>query len=118
MGSFVTESAADNSDPRIPARAVAALEYLLPQDLPVADWKRVAEIIEAGIAAAAAGDLPGVQAVRRELVRVSPDRVDRGTGADIGKASPEVLERANVMIDALNRMRGQGGDADMDEQDR
>jgi hypothetical protein len=84
---------------------LAVVQYIQQLRLPQATWERVAEIIEAAIAAAAAGDTESLRKAAGELMLVSPVRIIKGDGPPNEPAGQRVFERANVLITALQSMQ-------------
>jgi hypothetical protein len=92
------------------ANTSALVGYTLRLQLTQAGWERVAEIIEAAIDAAAAGDLDGLRKATEALVLTSPARVIKPDGSPTASAGPELFERANVLIHALQSMQPASGE--------
>jgi len=89
----------------VSAGTVRIVQYILKLKLPPARWERVAEIIEAAIAAAAADDLEGLRRATDDLTLVGPVRIIKVDGVPAESAGQKIFERANVLIYALQPMQ-------------
>jgi phosphate uptake regulator len=97
------QPAHDDDDLR--ASALATVQYVVKLKLPPARWDRVAEIIEAALAALADDDGERLRQATGELMLITPVRIVKGDDKPINSADQKIFERANVLIGKLQPMR-------------
>jgi hypothetical protein len=91
---------------------LAVLGYILKLELPPARWSRLAEIVEAAIAADSAADLAGLRHAAGELELTGPVRVLRIGGAPVVPAPKPVRERIEIL---QSTMQAAGANAEPGE---
>jgi hypothetical protein len=92
------------------ASMMRVVEYVWRLELTQARWDRVAGIIETAIGATAARDPDGLRRAAEQLMLASPVRVIKPDGSPTASASPELLERTNVLIHSLQSMQPASGE--------
>jgi CATRA-associated small protein len=94
-----------HDDDDLKASVLAAVQYVVKLKLPPAQWDRVAEIIEAALAAIADDDGERLRQAAGELMLITPVRIVKGDDKPINSADQRIFERANVLIKKLEPMR-------------
>lgn len=94
-----------HDDADLQASALATVQYVVKLKLPPARWDRVAEIIEAALAAIADDDGERLRQAAGELMLITPVRIVKGDDKPIKTADQRISERANVLIGKLQPMR-------------